>query len=147
MRKASTLSTPVVSLKFPPITAMSHSTGRAKDWDDIITAHSDEGFARSWSLLAKKHGKHSFKFDMDEKRKGPPIGLIKVLAPVHVLRLHCILMSGIRIVRSGCMRFCMWKLLFGEYVKWVDKHVEYAVWVKAEEIRRWALPSRRVEPV
>jgi U3 small nucleolar RNA-associated protein 21 len=78
MKKASTLSTPIASLKFPPIAAMSHSIGRAKDWDDIVTAHSDEGFARSWSLLNKKHGKHSFKFDADEKRKGPPIGSVKV---------------------------------------------------------------------
>jgi U3 small nucleolar RNA-associated protein 21 len=78
MKKASTLSTPIASLKFPPIVAMSHSIGRAKDWDDIVTAHSDEGFARSWSLLNKKHGKHSFKFDADEKRKGPPIGSVKV---------------------------------------------------------------------
>lgn len=88
MKKASTLSTPVASLKFPPVVAMSHSTGRAKDWDDIITAHSDEGFARSWSLLNKKRGKHSFKFDVDEKRKGPPIGSVKVYNPSHNLRRH-----------------------------------------------------------
>lgn len=88
MRKASTLSTPIASLKFPPIIAVSHSTMRAKDWDDIITAHSDEGFARSWSLLNKKHGKHSFKFDADEKRKGPPIGSVKVPDPVHLLKLR-----------------------------------------------------------
>ena len=85
MKKASALSTPIASLKFPPIIAMSHSTGRAKDWDDIVTAHSNEGFARSWSLLNKKHGKHSFKFDADEKRKGPPIGSVKVYNLSHVL--------------------------------------------------------------
>jgi len=84
MRKASTLSTPIASLKFPPIVAMSHSTGRAKDWDDIVTSHVDEGFARSWSLINKKHGKHSFKFDPDEKRKGPPTGSVKVYGSVHI---------------------------------------------------------------
>ena len=78
MKKASTLSAPIASLKFPPIVAVSHSTGRAKDWDDIVTAHTDEGFARSWSLLNKKHGKHSFKYDAEEKRKGPPLGFVKV---------------------------------------------------------------------
>ena len=78
MKKSSTLSTPIASLKFPPIVAMSHSTGRAKDWDDVVTAHADEAFARSWSLLNKKHGKHSFKFDAEEKRKGPPLGSVKV---------------------------------------------------------------------
>jgi len=88
MKKASMLSTPIVSLKFPPILAMSHSTGRAKDWDDVVTSHADEGFARSWSLLNKKHGKHSFKFDSDEKRKGPPTGSVKVYDPVHILQQH-----------------------------------------------------------
>jgi U3 small nucleolar RNA-associated protein 21 len=87
-KKASTLSTPIASLKFPPIIAVSHSTRRAKDWDDIVTAHSDESFARSWSLLNKKHGKHSFKFDTDEKRKGPPVGSVKVFDPAHDLILH-----------------------------------------------------------
>ena len=88
MKKASTLSTPIASLKFPPIVAISHSTGRAKDWDDIVTAHSDEGFARAWSLCNKKHGKHSFKFDTDDKRKGPLIGSVKVFDLVRVLKLH-----------------------------------------------------------
>lgn len=87
MKKASTLSAPIASLKFLPVVAMSHSTGRAKDWDDIVTAHSDEGFARSWSLLNKKHGKHSFKFGADEKR-GPPIGSVKVYNQADVLDLH-----------------------------------------------------------
>jgi U3 small nucleolar RNA-associated protein 21 len=88
MKKASTLSAPIVSLKFPPIVAISHSTARAKDWDDIVTAHSDEGFTRSWSLLNKKHGKHSFTFDTNGGRNGPPIGSVKVYNPVHVLELH-----------------------------------------------------------
>ena len=88
MKKASTLSAPIASLKFPPIVAMSYFTGRTKDWDDIITAHHDEGFARSWSLLNKKHGKHSFKFDTGEKRKGPPSGIVKVHHPGHALEMH-----------------------------------------------------------
>ena len=87
-KKASAISTPIASLKFPPIVAISHSTGRAKDWDDIVTAHSDDGFARSWNLLNKKLGKHSFKFDTDEKRKGPPIGSVKVHDMVHNLDMH-----------------------------------------------------------
>lgn len=66
---------------------MSHSTGRAKDWDDVVTSHVDEGFARSWSLLNKKHGKHSFKFDVDEGRRGPPIGSVKVCDLPRVLAI------------------------------------------------------------
>jgi hypothetical protein len=99
MKKASTLSTPIASLKFPPIIAMSHSTGRAKEWDDIITAHSDEGFARSWSLLNKKRGKHSFKFDLDEKRNSPPVGLVKVHEQVHFLQLHSDGLNGCHSIR------------------------------------------------
>ena len=112
---------------------MSHSTGRAKDWDDIVTAHSDEGFARSWSLLNKRHGKHSFKFDADGKRKGPPIGSVKVYGLVTYPR-NRILINKWRTVLPGCMRFCMWKLLFCGHINWVDKHVEHAVRAEAEEV-------------
>ena len=85
MKKASILSTPITSLKFPPVVAMSHSTGRAKDWDDIVTSHTDEGFAKSWSLLNKRHGKHSFKFDVDEGKKGLSIGSVKVCGLPRIL--------------------------------------------------------------
>ena len=74
----STLSTPITVLEFSPVVAMSHSTGRAKDWDDMVTSHADEDYARSWSLLNKKHGKHSFKFDVDEGRGDPLIGSVEV---------------------------------------------------------------------
>ncbi|KAF7440643.1 hypothetical protein PC9H_000990 [Pleurotus ostreatus] len=60
-KKAASRSTPLSSLKFPPITAISHSSTRAKDWDDVITAHSEDAFARTWTLPSKRTGKHSFK--------------------------------------------------------------------------------------
>uniref|UniRef100_A0A0W0EUF7 Uncharacterized protein n=1 Tax=Moniliophthora roreri TaxID=221103 RepID=A0A0W0EUF7_MONRR len=80
-KKASSLSVPVASLKFPAITALSHSAARSKDWDDILTAHTDETFARCWSMQNKKLGKHSLSFAEAAKSKGkgriPPLGSIK----------------------------------------------------------------------
>ncbi|KAJ7444932.1 Utp21 specific WD40 associated putative domain-containing protein [Mycena latifolia] len=61
-KKATTLSIPLASLKFPPITSISYSSSRAKDWDDILTGHTDETFARTWTMQNKKLGKHSLGF-------------------------------------------------------------------------------------
>ncbi|KAF9469440.1 Utp21 specific WD40 associated putative domain-containing protein [Collybia nuda] len=69
VKKATSLSIPLASLKFPPITSISNSPSRAKDWDDILTAHTDETFARSWTMLGKKLGKYNFGFVDDIKGK------------------------------------------------------------------------------
>ncbi|KAJ7510043.1 Utp21 specific WD40 associated putative domain-containing protein [Mycena galericulata] len=61
-KKATALSVPLASLKFPPITSISYSSSRAKDWDDILTGHTDETFARTWTMQSKKLGKHSLGF-------------------------------------------------------------------------------------
>ncbi|KAJ3911203.1 quinon protein alcohol dehydrogenase-like superfamily, partial [Lentinula edodes] len=80
-KKASGLSIPVANLKFPPITAISHSPARTKDWDDILTAHTDETFARTWSMQNKKLGKHNFSFadtfGAKGKERAPPLGSAK----------------------------------------------------------------------
>ncbi|KAJ3918095.1 Utp21 specific WD40 associated putative domain-containing protein [Lentinula edodes] len=80
-KKASGLSIPVANLKFPPITAISHSPTRTKDWDDILTAHTDETFARTWTMQNKKLGKHNFGFADTSRAKGkeraPPLGSAK----------------------------------------------------------------------
>ena len=49
---------PIASFKFAPVTSLSFSTTRSKDWDDVLSAHTDESFARTWSVQNKKHGKH-----------------------------------------------------------------------------------------
>ena len=82
-KKATSLSIPLASLKFPPITSISYSTSRSKDWDDIFTAHTDETFARSWTMLGKKLGKYSFGFADPGKGKAKakqqtPLGSVKV---------------------------------------------------------------------
>ncbi|KAG6897135.1 hypothetical protein C0992_003915 [Termitomyces sp. T32_za158] len=82
VKKATPLSIPLASLKFPPITSMSYSTTRSKDWDDILTAHSEETFARSWTTLNKKLGKHNFGFSDSVKGKAkerPLLGSVKAV--------------------------------------------------------------------
>ncbi|KXN80981.1 hypothetical protein AN958_06493 [Leucoagaricus sp. SymC.cos] len=79
-KKATSLSIPIASLKFPPINSISFSTTRYKDWDDILTSHSDETFARSWTILNKRLGKHTFGFADSGKGEGKergPLGSIK----------------------------------------------------------------------
>ncbi|KAJ7174015.1 Utp21 specific WD40 associated putative domain-containing protein [Mycena crocata] len=75
-RKATTLSIPLASLKFPPITSISYSSSRAKDWDDIITGHTDETFARTWTMQSKKLGKHSLGFADASKGKTRERGVL-----------------------------------------------------------------------
>ncbi|KAJ7775037.1 Utp21 specific WD40 associated putative domain-containing protein [Mycena metata] len=75
-KKATALSIPLTSLKFPPITSMSYSSSRAKDWDDIITGHTDETFARTWTMQSKKLGKHSLGFADVSKGKSKERGVL-----------------------------------------------------------------------
>ncbi|KAG2084691.1 WD40-repeat-containing domain protein [Suillus discolor] len=75
-RKATTLSKPLTSLKFPPITSISCSSTRSKDWDDVLTAHADEMCVRSWTVLNKRVGKHTFNSAESSKRKSPS-GVVK----------------------------------------------------------------------
>ena len=72
------MSIPITSLKFPVITAVSQSSTRSKDWDDILTAHADENLARTWTMKDKRVGDHIFKVEKEKKRKGVPEGVVKV---------------------------------------------------------------------
>ncbi|KAI9509337.1 Utp21-domain-containing protein [Russula earlei] len=76
-KKATALSVPLTSLKHPPITALSYSTTRSKDWDDILTAHSDEAYARTWSMVNKRLGQHAL--GITEKSKTRTLGVIKAV--------------------------------------------------------------------
>lgn len=44
--------------KFPPIISIVQENSRSREWDNILTAHQDEKFARTWSSKNKKIGKH-----------------------------------------------------------------------------------------
>ncbi|TFY79039.1 hypothetical protein EWM64_g4973, partial [Hericium alpestre] len=73
--KASALSTPLAQLKLPPITSLSYSGVRWKDWDDILTAHEDDALARTWSMVNKRQGQHTLGSDITKKSK--VVGAIK----------------------------------------------------------------------
>ncbi|CAO3616505.1 unnamed protein product [Cunninghamella blakesleeana] len=47
-------------LKLPIITDFTASTTKAKEWDNILTAHTNDIAGRSWSLKQKALGKHTF---------------------------------------------------------------------------------------
>lgn len=59
-KKSTSLSQPLASLKLSPVTKLSASTTRARDWDNLLTAHKDEPFARSWSVTNMRLGRHVF---------------------------------------------------------------------------------------
>ncbi|CAE6502464.1 unnamed protein product [Rhizoctonia solani] len=67
-QKATSLAIPVSHLKLPAITSLAYSSTRSKDWEDVLTAHTSETFARTWSVRDKKLGKWSM--GGAEKAKG-----------------------------------------------------------------------------
>ncbi|KAF8136615.1 Utp21 specific WD40 associated putative domain-containing protein [Boletus edulis] len=69
VKKAAVLSKSLASLKFPTITSIAHSTTRSKDWDDVLTAHTDEPVVRSWTVLNKRLGRHTWNYADGAKRK------------------------------------------------------------------------------
>lgn len=81
-KKATSMALPLASLKFPPVDSISFSTTRSKDWDDILTSHQDETFARTWHLQNKRAGQHTLGFKDDFKsssKKQRSLGSVKVL--------------------------------------------------------------------
>jgi U3 small nucleolar RNA-associated protein 21 len=60
LKKATSLSIPIANLKFPPVTSLAFSSARSKDWEDLLTAHTDESIARTWSVQNKKLGRWTF---------------------------------------------------------------------------------------
>ncbi|KAJ9115038.1 hypothetical protein QFC22_005366 [Naganishia vaughanmartiniae] len=56
-KKASNLSVSVTSLKFQPVLAISSSSTRSKDWEDVVTAHVNDSYARTWRVQDKKAGR------------------------------------------------------------------------------------------
>jgi U3 small nucleolar RNA-associated protein 21 len=64
MKKAIGLGISVDNLKNPPIVAISSSSTRSKDWDDVLTAHAEDSSARTWRVADKRLG--DWAFDMEE---------------------------------------------------------------------------------
>ena len=99
---------------------------RSKDWDDVLTAHTDEPLVRSWTVLNKRLGKHTWSYSDDAKRKSST-GSVKVRTTSH----HMVVTYEFCIVR---LRFCMWKLRYCGLVDRGNPHVEHAIWLEAENI-------------
>ncbi|THH13858.1 hypothetical protein EW146_g6403 [Bondarzewia mesenterica] len=94
---------PIASLKLPPITAISYSTTRWKDWDSIMTAHTDEPFARTWNMLQKKKGSHTLGFESNGR--GKTIGSVKAV---------CVSMCGnFGLASSSTGAIVMWNMQSG----------------------------------
>ena len=87
-KKATKLTVPLASLKHSPVTGVSYSTTRSKDWDDILTAHSDETHARTWSMLNKRLGQHAL--GITEKSKTRTQGVIKASLLPTLFPLACL---------------------------------------------------------
>jgi U3 small nucleolar RNA-associated protein 21 len=60
VKKAIGLGVSVDNLKYPTITAMSSSSIRSKDWEDVLTAHAEDSSARTWRVADKRMGQWEF---------------------------------------------------------------------------------------
>lgn len=47
--------------KFPPITSISMSVAREGQWENMLTTHKEETFARTWNSQYKRVGRHELK--------------------------------------------------------------------------------------
>ncbi|EGG12481.1 uncharacterized protein MELLADRAFT_32760 [Melampsora larici-populina 98AG31] len=106
-KKASQLATPVSSLRLPPVTGLSYSTSRAKDWDNLLTSHEGHPEAKSWSVQNKRIGKHSFSLTSHTSFKLAP--------PEEVTRCVCVTACGNYGLSGthGTGRIGMWNMQSG----------------------------------
>ncbi|CAE7205857.1 unnamed protein product [Rhizoctonia solani] len=91
-QKATSLAIPVSHLKLPAITALAYSSTRSKDWEDVLTAHTGETFARTWSVREKKLGKWSM--GGAEKAKGVSAKAKGVDASLGAIKAVCVSACG-----------------------------------------------------
>ncbi|WVR06365.1 hypothetical protein IAU60_003396 [Kwoniella sp. DSM 27419] len=63
IKKAIGLGVTVDHLKYPQITAISSSSIRSKDWEDVVTAHADDAIARTWRVQEKRLGPWSLEVE------------------------------------------------------------------------------------
>lgn len=100
---------------------------RSKDWDDVLTAHNDEPFVRSWTVLNKRLGKHTWSYADGAKRKSST-GSVKV----RNINNHTTTTYKVYVVR---LRFCLRKFRDCRLVDGGDSHVEHAIWPEAENVQ------------
>ncbi len=51
------------NFKYPPITSISSSSTRSKDWEDVVTAHADDSIAHTWRVQDKRLGSWTFEVE------------------------------------------------------------------------------------
>lgn len=66
-KKSTQLSKPLISLKVPPATSLSHSSTHSRDWDDLITTHVGSSYAEVWSTRNQRKGRHQLAATAKEK--------------------------------------------------------------------------------
>jgi U3 small nucleolar RNA-associated protein 21 len=96
---------------------MSYSVSRSKDWDDVVTAHCEDPFARSWTVLNKKLGNHNFRFASEDEKKKTPVGAVKVLHRSHA-SIFCAYHSSQSICVTTCGNFCLGSTSTGIIQMW-----------------------------
>lgn len=55
--RASKLDVDATSLKLPPVSSLSYSTTRSRDWDDVLTTHANDRYAHTWTVRDKHMNK------------------------------------------------------------------------------------------
>lgn len=113
------LGTTAASLKLPPITAISSASIRAKDWDDVLTAHAEDAIARTWWVQEKKLGSHAFEVED---------GIVQV-SPGRSCSCSCSIcsISSDPTDGSGRLRDGVRELWSGGFVRRRDQDVEHAI--------------------
>ncbi|KAG0149368.1 hypothetical protein CROQUDRAFT_39845 [Cronartium quercuum f. sp. fusiforme G11] len=106
-KKASQLATPVSSLRLPPASGLSYSTARSRDWDDLLTCHVGHPQAKTWSVVNKRIGKHSF--SLAEHKS------FKLARPEEVVQCVCVSACGNYALTGthGTGRIGMWNMQSG----------------------------------
>lgn len=133
--------TPVASLKFPPVTQLSYSSTRSKDWDDVLTAHKQETIARTWSVRDKKLGKWVLNpndagtpKEREKRKKKAFLGSVRVR---HSLRIH-MCRKGVGLadtaLSEGRLRLSLRQLRLYRYFNRRNSDVQHAIWYVAEEV-------------
>ncbi|ODO10103.1 hypothetical protein I350_02331 [Cryptococcus amylolentus CBS 6273] len=64
IKKAIGMGVTVDTLKLPQISSISSSSTRSKDWEDVLTAHTEDSVARTWRVQDKRLG--AWTFDLEE---------------------------------------------------------------------------------
>ncbi|MBW0470269.1 hypothetical protein O181_009984 [Austropuccinia psidii MF-1] len=106
-KKATQLAASVSSLRMLPISDLSYSTSRSKDWDDLLTSHEGSSQAKSWSVPNKRIGKHSF--SIIEKKS------FQLDPPDEIARCVCVSACGNYglVGTQGSRKIGMWNMQSG----------------------------------